>query len=86
MASQQQQEQQEQQTQTQRTQEQQRLTEFRVAQAELVSGNTTGKVYVRLSDGAAAYLTDRPKAKAHVSNMLRREILKDETTVDENKN
>jgi hypothetical protein len=53
------------------------LEELRVAQAELVSGDTNGKVYLRLSESAVAYVTPRQDARARVSSMLREAILKD---------
>jgi hypothetical protein len=49
------------------------LEELRVAQAELVSSK--GKVFVRLSEGAVAYLTEREHAQADVSTKIRDEIL-----------
>jgi hypothetical protein len=69
-------------------QEQQRhdrsIAELRVAQSELVSGDTTGKVYVRLSEGAVGYLTDRAKVKADIATSLRQKLLNE--TTDGNKN
>jgi hypothetical protein len=44
---------------------------LRVADQELLSGNTAGRVFVRLSPGAAAILTERPTAQARVSRQLR---------------
>jgi hypothetical protein len=44
---------------------------LRVADQELLSGNTTGRVFVRLSPGAAAILTERPTVQARVSRQLR---------------
>jgi hypothetical protein len=44
---------------------------LRVADQELLSGNTAGGVFVRLSPGAAAILTERPTAQARVSRQLR---------------
>jgi len=55
-----------------------RLDELRVAQSELVSGNTSGKVFIRLSEGAVGHLTDRKKALAQVSSMLRDEIIRED--------
>jgi hypothetical protein len=61
--------------QQQQQQQQDRISELRVAQTELVSGDTTGKVYMRLSDGAVGFLIDRSKAKAEIATRLRQEIL-----------
>jgi hypothetical protein len=47
---------------------------LRVADQELLSGNTAGRVFVRLSPGAAAILTERPVAQARVSRQLRTAI------------
>jgi hypothetical protein len=52
------------------------ITVLRVAQSELVSGNTTGKVYMRLSHGSAPLLTSRPKVQTVVSSKLREQLLK----------
>ena len=54
-----------------------KISELRVAQSELVSGNTSGKVFVRLSEGAVAFLTDRPKAQEQVSTKLRNALLQE---------
>ena len=60
------------------------IQELRVTQTELVSGNTTGKVYQRLSSpdddgggggGAVFLLQERSKVKADVATRLRKEIL-----------
>ena len=51
---------------------------LRVAQSELVSGDTSGKVFLRLSDGACAFLTDRSKAQDHISQQIRETLLKEE--------
>jgi hypothetical protein len=59
----------------QQQQQQDRISERRVAQTELVSGDTTGKVYMRLSEGAVGFLIDRSKAKAEIATRLRQEIL-----------
>jgi hypothetical protein len=53
------------------------VTELRVAQSELVSGDKSGKVFVRLSEGAVAFLTDRPKAQEQVSTKLRHVLLQE---------
>ena len=55
-------------------------TALRVAQAELESGDTSGRVFLRLSDGAAAILIDRNKAKEHVASDLRRSLLDPSST------
>jgi hypothetical protein len=48
------------------------MEELRVAQAELASSKR--KVFVRLSEGAVAFLTERKQAKAEISTMIRDEI------------
>jgi hypothetical protein len=53
------------------------VTELRVAQSELISGDKSGKVFVRLSEGAVAFLTERPKAQEQVSTKLRRAVLQE---------
>ena len=52
---------------------------LRVAQSELVSGDTGGKVFMRLSEGGVAFLTDRSKAQEQVSSQLRQAILADDS-------
>jgi hypothetical protein len=47
---------------------------LRVADQELLSGSTAGRVFVRLSPGAAPILTERPVAQARVSRQLRAAI------------
>ena len=47
------------------------LEEYRVAQAELSSGNTNGNVYMQLSPGAGLFLTDRIIAVENISNRIR---------------
>jgi hypothetical protein len=47
---------------------------LRVADQELLSGSTAGRVFVRLSTGAAPILTERPVAQARVSRQLRAAI------------
>jgi hypothetical protein len=47
------------------------LEALRVAQAELLSGNTDGNVYIQVSPGAAMFLTDRTLAVNQVSNQIR---------------
>jgi hypothetical protein len=51
------------------------INTLRVAQAELASGNTQGKVFMRLSEGAAALLVERPKAQDQVDADLRNKLL-----------
>jgi len=53
-----------------------KLTALRVAQAELISGDTTGKVYMRLSPGSVAFLTKRSVVEARVSKMIQQEVAK----------
>jgi hypothetical protein len=48
--------------------------ELRVADQELSSGNTKGQVFVQVSKGAVAFLTDRPVVQARVSRQLRASI------------
>ena len=50
------------------------LDTLRVADQELSSGNRTGKVYVQLSTGSAAFLTERPVAQTRISRKLRAAI------------
>jgi hypothetical protein len=50
---------------------------LRVADQELLSGNTSGRVFVRLSPGAAPILTERTTAQARVSRQLRAAVDKD---------
>jgi hypothetical protein len=47
------------------------LEALRVAQAELLSGNTNGDVFLQASPGAAMFLTDRTLAVNHVTNQIR---------------
>ena len=58
-------------------QSQTKIRELRVAQAELRSGNKTGKVFSRVSDGAVAFCVPRSQADAEVSSLLRKELLKE---------
>jgi len=51
------------------------INTLRVAQSELSSGNTSGRVFLRLSDGAAAFAVDRSVAQDHVGADLRRALL-----------
>lgn len=50
------------------------LEELRVADQELSSGNVQGRVFVQISPGAVAFLTDRPVAQARVSRLLKQAI------------
>lgn len=52
-----------------------RLEALRVAQAELSSGDTTGKVFIQASPGAAMFLTDREAAKKKVAAEIRQIVL-----------
>lgn len=56
------------------TSEDRSVQELRVADQELSSGDQTGKVFVQLSSGAVAFLTDRDVAQARVSRHLRKAI------------
>jgi hypothetical protein len=47
------------------------LEALRVAQAELLSGDTNGNVYIQASPGAAMILTDRTLAVTKVSDQIR---------------
>jgi hypothetical protein len=51
---------------------------LRVAQSELVSGDTSGKVFMRLSPGSVAFLTDRDKAKQKLASQIRQTVLQDQ--------
>jgi hypothetical protein len=55
-----------------------KISELRVAQAELVSGNTQGRVFMRLSPGAVAFVTDRKVAEERVASDLRKSLLEEE--------
>ena len=55
------------------------IAPLRVAQSELVSGDTTGKVYMRLTPGSVAFLKDRPKVQEKLSAQIRQAVL-DEST------
>ena len=52
-----------------------KITELRVAQSELVSGDTNGKVFLQMSKGAVGLLVDRSVAHAQVSTDLRQTLL-----------
>ena len=54
--------------------QQQTVQELRVADQELSAGDQTGPVFVQLSPGAVAFLTDRPIAQARISRHLRQAI------------
>lgn len=51
------------------------LTALRVAQSELVSGNTSGQVFVQLSPGAAMFRTDRTVAQDMVASKIQQAIV-----------
>lgn len=51
---------------------------LRVAQAELNAGNTSGKVFMQHSPGAAMILTERAAAKEAVASEIRQIILGEE--------
>eukprot|EP00545_Synedropsis_sp_CCMP1620_P006560 CAMPEP_0119013410 /NCGR_PEP_ID=MMETSP1176-20130426/8438_1 /TAXON_ID=265551 /ORGANISM="Synedropsis recta cf, Strain CCMP1620" /LENGTH=73 /DNA_ID=CAMNT_0006966501 /DNA_START=67 /DNA_END=288 /DNA_ORIENTATION=- len=55
-----------------------KLEALRVAQGELCSGNMSGSVYMQLSPGAAAFLTDRTVAMESVSKGIRATIEADD--------
>jgi hypothetical protein len=57
------------------------IESLRVADQELSSGNTAGRVFVRLSTGSVAFLTERPVAQARVSRQLRAAIGAEPTSV-----
>lgn len=59
------------------------ISALRVAQAELISGNTSGKVFIRLSPGSVAFLTDRPKAQEKIAKQLRQAVLEDSALLSE---
>jgi hypothetical protein len=59
------------------------LEELRVAQAELCSGDTGGRVYTQVSKGAVLLLTDRTLALQQVSRKIRQELLAE---IEEDKN
>ena len=61
------------------------VQELRVADQELSSGDQTGKVFVQLSPGAVASLTDRDVAQARVSRHLRKAIDASPVTLEKNK-
>mmetsp|Transcript_1803 Transcript_1803/g.2418 ORF Transcript_1803/g.2418 Transcript_1803/m.2418 type:complete len:91 (-) Transcript_1803:90-362(-) len=52
------------------------LEVLRVSQSELVSGNTRGRVYTRLSPGSAPLLTDRVVAIGRVTEQIRTAVLR----------
>ena len=55
------------------------IAPLRVAQSELVSGDTTGKVYMRLASGSVAFLKDRPKVQEKLSAQIRQAVLEEAT-------
>lgn len=54
------------------------VEELRVAQQELTSGSTRGEVFLQLSPGAVAFLTDRPVVQARVARQLRERVERDQ--------
>ena len=58
------------------TNPEEKITTLRVAQAELSSGDTSGNVYMRLSPGSVAFLTNRSVVEARVDKMIQQEIAK----------
>jgi len=50
------------------------IAPLRVAQSELVSGDTTGRVYMRLNPGSVAFLKDRPKVQEKLSAQIRQAL------------
>lgn len=50
------------------------ISTLRVTKSELTSGDTAGKVYMRLSAGSVAFLTKRTVVEARVSKMIEQEI------------
>jgi hypothetical protein len=61
------------------------ITQLRVAQAELISGDTSGRVFCRLSPGAVAIQMDRTKLQDQVSVDLRRALLDQSSMPTKNK-
>lgn len=51
-------------------QRQHRLNELRVAKQELISGNTKGNVYIKLSKSAVAIPIDRTIAKTRIDRLI----------------
>jgi hypothetical protein len=50
--------------------QQRQLEELRVAKQELMSADTTGQVYFRLSKGAVSFLTERSVVAARVDRLI----------------
>jgi hypothetical protein len=61
------------------------IAQLRVAQGELISGDTSGRVFCRLSPGAAAIQMDRTKLQDQVAADLRRALL-DQSSMPTTKN
>jgi hypothetical protein len=61
------------------------ITQLRVAQAELISGDISGRVFCRLSPGAAAIQMDRTKLQDQVAADLRRALLDQSSMPTKNK-
>lgn len=53
---------------------QKKIQELRVADQELHSGDQTGRIFLQLSVGSAAFLTERSVAQARVVRQLHRAI------------
>jgi hypothetical protein len=51
------------------------ISTLRVAQSELLGGDTSGKVYMRLSPGSVAFLKDRSEVKQRLSGQIRQAVL-----------
>lgn len=62
-----------------------RLEELRVAQAELSSGDTSGRVLVQSSPGAVFRVTERSATKETVASEIRQLVLKDISLLEESK-
>lgn len=60
-----------------------RLEALRVAQAELNSGDQSGKVFVQTSPGAAMFFADRSVAKEKVASEIRQIVLREELNKEE---
>lgn len=50
------------------------LDALRVAQTELVSGDTSGQVFLQLSPGAAMFRTDRTVAQGVVASKIQESV------------
>lgn len=52
------------------------ITTLRVTKSELTNGDTSGKVYMRLSKGSVAFLTKRSVVEARINKMIQQEVMK----------